>query len=106
MTVDIRTAFLNTPWEDMDVLVRPPYSFEFIKIGFVPEGTFWRPTKALHGFRKSLTLLGNCKGYTTRRMEIPYEGKRHKLTQLVSEPNRWRIDEVKQEEDEEEDKDE
>ena len=100
VTLDIRTAFLNTPWEDMDVLVKPPHLM--IRMKLVEEGTLWRPTKALYGFRKSPRLWGNHRDSTMRKMEVPHEGKRHSLTQLVSEPNLWRIDEVKDEDEEEE----
>ena len=100
VTLDIRTAFLNTPWEDMDVLVKPPHLL--IRMKLVEEGTLWRPTKALYGFRKSPRLWGNHRDSTMRKMEVPHEGKRHRLTQLVSEPNLWRIDEVKDEDEEEE----
>ena len=54
VTLDIRTAFLNTPWEDMDVLVKPPHLL--IRMKLVEEGTVWRPMKALYGFRKSPRL--------------------------------------------------
>ncbi|CAL1143731.1 unnamed protein product [Cladocopium goreaui] len=98
--LDIRTAFLNTPWEDMDVLVKPPHLL--IRMKLVEEGTLWRPTKALYGFRNTPRLWGNHRDSTMRKMEVPHEGKRHRLTQLVSEPNLWRIDEVKDEDEEEE----
>ncbi len=99
VTMDIRTAFLNTPWDDEDVLVRPPGLL--VRMGLVPEGVLWQPTKALYGFRKSPRLWGCHRDSILRGKEIEIEGKKLKMTQFLSEPNLWKIGK-KEEEGEEE----
>ena len=55
VTMDIRTAFLNTPWDDEDVLVKPPALLGEDGFGFrrstmaTNKGTLWlsKVTKAL-----------------------------------------------------------
>eukprot|EP00435_Cladocopium_sp_Y103_P061792 s1049_g23.t1 len=73
-----------------------------MRMKLVEDGTLWRPTKALYGFRKSPKLWGNHRGAMMRKMVIPHQQKRYHLTQLVSEPNLWRLDEVKEDEEAEE----
>ena len=94
-SLDVKTAFLNTPWDDMGVLVRPPYIL--IKMGLVEEDTLWLPTKALYGFRKSPRLWGNHRDEVLRRMRIGPTNRRCRLVQFQAEPNLWRIQEEKEE---------
>ena len=89
VSLDIKTAFLNTPWDDMGVLVKPPYLL--VKMGLVEEGTLWLPTKALYGFRKSPRLWGNYRDSVLREKKVKVHGEELKLSQCVSEPNLWRI---------------
>lgn len=89
VSLDIKTAFLNTPWDDMGVLVKPPYLL--VSMGLVEEGTLWLPTKALYGFRKSPRLWGNYRDSVLREKKVKVHGEELKLSQCVSEPNLWRI---------------
>lgn len=92
ITMDIRTAFLNTPWEDEDVLVKPPSLL--VRMGLVPEGMLWQPTKALYGFRKSPKLWGCYRDSILREKVWKMDGKEWKMTQFLSEPNLWKVTEV------------
>lgn len=92
VTMDIRTAFLNTPWDDEDVLVKPPALL--VRMGLVSEGILWQPTKALYGFRKSPRLWGCHRDMVLRKKEIEVEGQRMRMTQFLSEPNLWKITRV------------
>ena len=97
VSLDVKTAFLNTPWDDMDVLVRPPNIV--VRLGLVSEGTLWQPTKALYGFRRSPRLWGNHRDSILIKKKIEVEGRRYGLQPLVSEPNLWRIQVEKEGED-------
>ena len=99
--LDIKTAFLNTPWDDMDVLVKPPHLL--VRMKLVEEGALWRPTKALYGFRKSPRLWGNHRDATMRKMVIKTGGKTYKMSQLISEQNLWKVFESEDGDEEEED---
>ena len=100
MSLDVKTAFLNTPWDDMGVLVRPPHIL--LRMGLVQEDTLWLPTKALYGFRKSPRLWGNHRDETMRRMRISAGKRRYKMIQFQAEPNLWKIVDEKDEMSEEE----
>ncbi len=89
VSLDVKTAFLNTPWDDMDVLVRPPNIV--VKLGLVSEGTLWQPTKALYGFRRSPRLWGNHRDSVLVKKKIEIGGRRYGLQPFTSEPNLWRI---------------
>lgn len=89
VSLDVKTAFLNTPWDDMDVLVRPPNIV--IRLGLVSEGTLWQPTKALYGFRRSPRLWGTHRDATLIKKRIQVNEKIYYLQPFVSEPNLWRI---------------
>ncbi len=94
-SLDVKTAFLNTPWDDMGVSVRPPNIL--IKMGLVEEDTLWLPTKALYGFRKSPRLWGNHRDEVLRKMRIGPAHRRCRLTQFQAEPNLWKIQDEKEE---------
>ncbi len=96
MTVDVKAAFLNTPWDDSDVLVKPPGILT--RMNLIEEGTLWRPTKALYGFRKSPRLWGHHRDGILRKKEIMMEGRTYVLRQLVAEPNLWKIEEKEEDE--------
>lgn len=87
--VDVKAAFLNTPWTDLGVLVKPPHML--IRMGMVEEGTLYLPTKALYGFRKSPRLWGNHRDLTLRSMDIWIHDQKCRLVPLLSEPNLWRL---------------
>ena len=98
--MDIRTAFLNTPWEDEDVLVKPPALL--VRMGLVPEGVLWQPTKALYGFRKSPRLWGCHRDTILRGKEVEVKGQKMKMRQFLSEPNLWKTVEQRDDDDQEE----
>ena len=95
MTVDVKAAFLNTPWDDSEVLVRPPGIL--VRMKLVEEGTLWRPTKALYGFRKSPRLWGHHRDGILRSKEIVQGGSTYVLRQLVADPNLWKLEEKEEE---------
>ena len=98
VTTDIRTAFLNTPWDDEDVLVKPPAIVT--KMGLVPEGVLWQPMKALYGFRKSPRLWGCHRDAVLREKTFVVGGQEMRMVQFVSEPNLWKV--VRKEDEEQE----
>ena len=91
MTIDVKAAFLNTPWDDSEVLVKPPSILTRMKL--VEEGTLWQPTRALYGFRKSPRLWGHHRDGVLRGKEIQLHCVVYVLRQLVAEPNLWKIEE-------------
>ena len=91
LTMNIRTAFLNTPWDDEDVLVKPPSLL--VRMGLVSEGVLWQPTKALYGFRKSPRLWGCHRDSVLRGKMMKIRGKDWRMTQFLSEPNLWKVTE-------------
>lgn len=95
MSLDVKTAFLNAPWEDLDVLVRPPAVV--VKMQLVEPDVLWLPTRALYGFRKSPRLWGNYRDATLRKKKFSVEEKEFEMTQFTSEPNLWRIQETGEE---------
>lgn len=97
VSLDVKTAFLNTPWDDMGVLVKPPGLL--IKMGLVKEGTVWLPTKALYGFRKSPRLWGNHRDEVLRNVTMKVGQKKLKMVQFVADPNLWKVQEEETEPD-------
>ena len=95
VSLDVKTAFLNAPWEDLDVLVRPPSVV--VKMELVDSDTLWLPTKALYGFRKSPRLWGVHRDAILRSMKFNVQGKEFEVVQFTSEPNLWRVQEVERE---------
>ena len=92
VSLDVKTAFLNAPWEDLDVLVRPPSLV--VKMGLVESDTLWLPTKALYGFRKSPRLWGMHRDAILRSKRFEVGGREFEMVQFTSEPNLWKVQEV------------
>ena len=98
-TLDVKTAFLNADmWqgEEEDILiVKPPTLLKDQKV--IDSSTWFVPLRAVYGFRRSPRLWGKTRDQGLDELEIVIvegEKKTHlSLSQLVSEPNLWKIEE-------------
>ena len=62
-TLDVKTAFLNADWKDEDevvLVVKPPLIFT--ELGALERDTFYRPKKAVYGFRRVSEIVGRTTG--------------------------------------------
>ena len=102
----MRTAFLNA---DMEVgeeenllLVKPPFILVEKKY-LAPSAVF--PLKGAYGFRRSPRLWGANRDQKMRQLEVKVKRDgvhaQVRLSQLGSEPNLWRVLQVKGEEEDE-----
>lgn len=92
-TLDVKTAFLNADWKDEDevvLVVKPPLIFT--ELGALERDTFYRPKKAVYGFRRSPRLWGDYRDSVMEEMKVELEdGRFLELKALESEPNLWKI---------------
>ena len=108
-TVDVKTACLNAVMDQRGqqtlILVKPPSLF--IEKGYMKVGTCYLPKKAVYGLRRSPKLWGECRDEGLESMEVEVEespGQKTllELTPLEAEPNLWKIQEKREEKDEDE----
>ena len=102
-TIDVKTAFLNAVMDQKDqqtlILVKPPPLF--VEKGYMKVGTYYLPKKAVYGLRRSPRLWGECRDESLEAMEVEVEESPGQkivlhLTPLESEPNLWRVQEKKE----------
>ena len=99
-TVDVRTAFLNAQMQLSDqediLVIRPPPLLR--EKGVVKPMTWYVPLRAVYGFRRSPRLWGNTRDQGLNETEIKIiEGEMEKIltfSQMISEPNLWKIQEL------------
>ena len=102
--LDIKTAFLNAPmktmkrnqWKDDDmvkeekrVLIKPPAIL--VALGLVEPDELWEAIMAVYGYRQSPRLWSDYRDEELRVLPIGEPEDQCQLSQMVSEPNIWRI---------------
>eukprot|EP00435_Cladocopium_sp_Y103_P041836 s2179_g11.t1 len=106
ISVDIRTAFLNADMklgqvegkedeeaEEKKALIKPPAILR--ELGYVEEDEWWLVLKALYGYKQSPRLWSDYRDEKLAALQILEEGRKFRLQQLLSEPNIWKILEIK-----------
>ena len=97
-TLDVRTAFLNAlmEWEpdEVPLLVRPPSIL--VEMGLIESHVLFEPLRAVYGFRRSPRLWGKQRDLELIDLRVPYKDEsgregRLRLSQLISEPNLWKL---------------
>ena len=106
LSTDIRTAFLNADMklgqvgeesgeerEERIALMRPPPIL--VELGFAKKDEWWLVVKAIYGYKQSPRLWSDYRDERMAQLRVEDGGKRFRLQQLLSEPNIWKILEIK-----------
>ena len=102
--LDIKTAFLNAPMrttrknqfgedemmkEEKKVLIKPPAIL--VALGLVEPDELWEAIMAVYGYRQSPRLWSDYRDEELRILPLGDEEHQCQLTQMVTEPNIWKI---------------
>ena len=89
-TLDVETAFLNTPMpKDEPVYARPPNLL--VQYNLVAQNQIWRLDKAVYGLRTSPRLWGQCRDECMTKMRISWKNRTYKLLQSNIDQALWTI---------------
>ena len=89
-TLDVETAFLNTPMpKDEPVYARPLNLL--VQYNLVVQNQIWRLDKAVNGLRTSPRLWGQCRDECMTNMRISWKNRTYKLLQSNIDQPLWAI---------------
>ena len=92
--VDIRTAFLTAPLDQLKrtLIIRPPNSL--IRAGVVAPNEVWEATGAIYGLEESPAAWSAFRDSRIPKLVITHAGEKYGLKQSRSEPNVWLLHRV------------
>ena len=79
--------------EEKKALIKAPAILR--ELGYVEKDEWWLVLKAFYGYKQSPRLWSDYRDEELTKLKVSEEGRKFRLQQLLSEPNIWKILEVK-----------